>query len=147
MRIEKGHAAGNELNGTTTARNLGLGRMVSTKKDSIGAVQSRREGLNDADGLELVGLRAVDPQTQIPAGAHILEPDAAATAANDLGYVTSACYSPTLGGYIALAFVKAGRARLGTQASRAASPLTGVDVPVEIVSPHFVDPEGGRLRA
>ncbi|MEH6647100.1 hypothetical protein [Sulfitobacter sp.] len=27
MRIEKGHATGNELNGTTTALNLGLGRM------------------------------------------------------------------------------------------------------------------------
>jgi sarcosine oxidase subunit alpha len=29
----------------------------------------------------------------------------------------------------------------------AASPLTGGDVEVEIVSPHFVDPEGERLRA
>ena len=35
MRIEKGHAAGNELNGTTSALNLGMGRMVSKKKDSI----------------------------------------------------------------------------------------------------------------
>ena len=31
MRVEKGHAAGNELNGTTTAADLGLGRMVSKK--------------------------------------------------------------------------------------------------------------------
>lgn len=146
MRIEKGHAAGNELNGTTTARNLGLGRMVSTKKDSIGAVLSRREGLTEEGGLELVGLRAVNPQSQIPAGAHILETGAALVAANDLGYATSACYSPTLGSYIALAFVKAGSGRIG-QTLRAASPLTGVDVPVEIVSPHFVDPEGERLRA
>ncbi len=36
MRVEKGHAAGNELNGQTTAENLGLGRMVSKKKDCIG---------------------------------------------------------------------------------------------------------------
>ncbi len=42
MRIEKGHAAGNELNGTTTALNLGMGRMVSTKKDSIGTALSNR---------------------------------------------------------------------------------------------------------
>jgi sarcosine oxidase subunit alpha len=146
MRIEKGHAAGNELNGTTTARNLGLGRMVSTKKDSIGAVLSRREGLSEDGGLDLVGLRAVDPQNQIPAGAHILEHGAPMLAAHDLGYVTSACYSPTLGSYIALAFVKGGTARQGATL-RAASPLTGVDVPVEIVSPHFVDPEGEKLRA
>ena len=32
MRVEKGHAAGNELNGTTTAADLGLGRMVSKKR-------------------------------------------------------------------------------------------------------------------
>ncbi|MGD9864547.1 MAG: sarcosine oxidase subunit alpha family protein, partial [Pseudodonghicola sp.] len=30
LRIEKGHAAGNELNGQTTAQMLGMGRMVST---------------------------------------------------------------------------------------------------------------------
>src|SRR5207244_4469752 len=31
MRIEKGHVTGNELNGTTTAADLGLGRMMSTR--------------------------------------------------------------------------------------------------------------------
>ena len=36
MRIEKGHAAGNELNGQTTAQNLGMGRMISKKSDCIG---------------------------------------------------------------------------------------------------------------
>lgn len=44
MPIEKGHAAGNELNGTTTAQNLGIGRMVSKVKDSIGSKLSEREG-------------------------------------------------------------------------------------------------------
>ena len=44
MRIEKGHAAGNELNGTTSALNLGMARMVSKKKDSIGSTLSEREG-------------------------------------------------------------------------------------------------------
>ncbi len=36
MRVEKGHAAGNELNGETTAGDLGFGRMMSRKKDFIG---------------------------------------------------------------------------------------------------------------
>jgi len=40
LRIEKGHAAGGELNGQTTANDLGLGRMMSTKKDFIGAVMA-----------------------------------------------------------------------------------------------------------
>jgi predicted transcriptional regulator len=35
MRIEKGHVAGGELNGQSTALNMGLGKMVSKKKDSI----------------------------------------------------------------------------------------------------------------
>ena len=35
MRIEKGHAAGPELNGTTSALNLNMDKMVSLKKDSI----------------------------------------------------------------------------------------------------------------
>ena len=32
LRIEKGHVAGGELNGQTTARDLGLGRMMSTQE-------------------------------------------------------------------------------------------------------------------
>ncbi|TIR65286.1 MAG: hypothetical protein E5X18_30040, partial [Mesorhizobium sp.] len=45
MRIEKGHVAGPELNGTTTAADLGLGKMMSTKKDFIGRVMAGREAL------------------------------------------------------------------------------------------------------
>ncbi|WP_292454566.1 sarcosine oxidase subunit alpha family protein, partial [Mesorhizobium sp.] len=45
MRIEKGHVAGPELNGTTTAGDLGLGKMMSTKKDFIGRVMAGREAL------------------------------------------------------------------------------------------------------
>ncbi len=146
MRIEKGHVAGNELNGQTTALNLGLGRMVSRNKDSIGAVLSRREGLNGPDALHLVGVRPKSPQTRIPAGAHLLERGAKPVAANDLGYLTSACYSPSLQSYIALGLLKNGQARIG-EVLRAASPLTGQDVEVEITSPHFIDPEGARLRA
>ncbi|MCC5991107.1 MAG: sarcosine oxidase subunit alpha family protein [Rhodobacteraceae bacterium] len=146
MRIEKGHAAGSELNGQTTALNLGLGRMVSTRKDSIGAVLSRREGLNMPDAPHLVGLRPLNPQSRIPAGAHLLEIGAQMVAANDQGYLSSACYSPCLQSYIALGFVKDGQKRLGHKL-RALSPLTGEDVEVEIVSPHFIDPQGERLRA
>ena len=45
MRIEKGHVAGNEINGQLTARDLGLGRMMSTKKDYIGRVMAQRPAL------------------------------------------------------------------------------------------------------
>ncbi|MGA9250996.1 MAG: sarcosine oxidase subunit alpha family protein [Roseobacter sp.] len=146
MRIEKGHAAGNELNGTTTALNLGLGRMVSQTKDSIGTVLSQREGLNDPDALRQVGIKPVDPAAKVPAGAHLMAATGPVDAAHDQGYVTSACYSPNLGHHIALAFVKNGAERTG-EIMRLVSPLTGIETQVEIVSPHFQDPEGDRLRA
>ena len=146
MRIEKGHAAGNELNGTTTAANLGMGRMVSTKKDSIGAVLSRREGLNKSDDLRAVGVKPVNPTDKTPAGAHLISATDPVDAAHDQGYVTSACYSPDLGHHIALAFLKDGANRMG-ETMRLVSPLTNVNVMVEICSPHFIDPKGERLRA
>ena len=45
LRIEKGHVAGNEINGTTTARDLGLAALVSRQKDFIGRVLAERPGL------------------------------------------------------------------------------------------------------
>lgn len=146
MRIEKGHAAGNELNGTTTAQNLGLGRMVSTQKDSIGSVLSRRDGLNTKHDMRQVGIKPIDPEAKVPAGAHLMNAGGPVDAAHDQGYATSACYSPVLGHHIALGFLKDGANRLGER-MRLVSPLTNVNVMVEICSPHFVDPEGERLRA
>ena len=58
MRIEKGHVAGNEINGQTTARDLGLGRMMSTKKDYVGRVMAQRPGLLAADRPTLRRLQA-----------------------------------------------------------------------------------------
>ncbi|SHH55804.1 sarcosine oxidase subunit alpha family protein [Marivita hallyeonensis] len=146
MRIEKGHVTANELNGTTTALNLGMGRMVSKTKDSIGSVLSERPGMNEEDALKLVGLKPVDLSNNVPAGAHLLTKGAKVTATNDQGYVTSACYSPNLGHHIALGFLKSGDSRIG-EVIRLVSPLTGVDHEVEVVSAHFLDPEGERLRA
>ncbi len=145
MRIEKGHAAGNELNGTTTALNLGMGRMVSKKKDSIGSTLSERDGLNQDDALNLVGFKPVNETEAFVAGSHFVKPGAEVLAANDEGYMTSVCYSPILGHTIGLGLLKRGAERMG-ETIRAVSPLTESDVEVEVVSAHFVDPEGERLR-
>ena len=145
MRIEKGHVAGNELNGQTTALELGLGGLVSGKKDSIGRVMSERAGLNKEDGLRLVGLRPVAAEDSLSAGAHFTEKNAAATAENDLGYMTSVAYSPSLGGSIGLGLIKNGLSRLSDRVW-AVDLVRNARVEVEIVSPHFLDPEGERLR-
>ncbi|MTH36369.1 sarcosine oxidase subunit alpha family protein [Paracoccus limosus] len=144
LRIEKGHAAGNELNGQTTAQMLGMGRMVSTKKDSIGAVLSRREGLV-AERRVLVGLQPVDASQPVVAGSHLFAEGAAQDTASDQGWITSACYSPHVGSAIGLGYLDNGDAQLGEQIV-AANPLQAQQVVLRVVSPHFVDPEGGRVR-
>ncbi len=146
MRIEKGHAAGNELNGTTTALNLGLGKMVSKKKDSIGSTLSEREALVEPDVLRLVGIKPVSPEEKVTAGGHLMNTTGPVDAAHDQGYVTSAAYSPILNSNIGLGLLKDGANRMGEK-MRLVSPLTDLTVEVEIVSAHFVDPEGERLRA
>ncbi|WP_210528284.1 sarcosine oxidase subunit alpha family protein [Rubellimicrobium arenae] len=145
LRVEKGHIAGNELNGQTTALNLGLGKMVSKKKDAIGMVLSQREELARADGLRLVGIRPVDPKAVLEAGSHLIAAGRDPVAANDDGWLTSVVHSPHLGHQIALAYLRNGASRLGERL-RAVNLLAKTEVEVEIVSPHFVDPEGERLR-
>ncbi len=145
LRVEKGHAAGNELNGTTSALNLGLGKMVSKKKDAIGVVLSGREGMNAPDGLRLVGFRPLDAAQPLAAGSHFIAAGKPADAAHDDGYMTSVVYSPHLGHAIGLGLLKAGHERLGERL-RMVNPLKDMETEVEVVSPHFVDPEGERLR-
>ncbi|MFN7053424.1 MAG: aminomethyltransferase family protein, partial [Gemmobacter sp.] len=145
MRVEKGHVAGNELNGQSSALNMGLGKMVSQKKDSIGTVLSQREGMVDANGYRLVGVKPVNPAEKLTSGAHFLEKGADAVAASDLGWITSTVHSPHLGHMISLGYLKGGDARRG-QRLRAVNLLAKTEVEVEITSPHFFDPEGDRLR-
>ncbi len=144
MRIEKGHVAGPEINGQTTAADLGLGRMMSKKKDFVGRVLAQRPGLTDPRRPTLVGLRAA-PGQRLQAGAHLLAPAADTVATNDLGHVTSVTYSPMLDAWIALALLSGGAERIG-QTLRAANPLRGHEATVEVVSPHFFDPDNERLH-
>ena len=146
MRIEKGHAAGAELNGTISAMNLNMGKMVSRKKDSIGMVLSKREGLNTLDGLRLVGLKPVKADDQLISGSHLFELGDKINPKNDLGYITSSCYSPTLKSYIALGFLKNGSNRHGEKI-KIINPILGKEAFAEICNPIFVDTDGERLRA
>ncbi|BDA83312.1 sarcosine oxidase subunit alpha [Aureimonas sp. SA4125] len=146
LRVEKGHVAGNELSGTTTAGDLGLGRMLSTKKRFVGNTLAFREGLVDPDRLRLVGFKPVDPARKVSGGAHFLDTGAAPMTANDLGYVTSVVFSPALGQWIGLGLMKRGPERIGERL-RAVDLLRRTDVEIEICSPCFVDPEGSRHHA
>jgi len=145
LRVEKGHVAGNEISGQTTAGDLGLGKMLSVKKDYIGRTMAKRPALIAADRPTLVGLKPVDATQRLRAGAHFLALGAPATTANDEGYVTSAIYSPHVGSWIGLGLLKGGTSRIG-QHVRSYDPVRGGDLVVEIVSPVFIDPAGERVR-
>jgi sarcosine oxidase subunit alpha len=146
LRIEKGHLTHNEINGTVTPADLGMGRMVSsTKPDFVGRRMLAREGLQATDRPRLVGLAAVDPQTQLRAGAHVLREGDEARLENDQGYVTSSCYSPHLGSHIALALVACGDARHG-ETVRVWNALQNEYALARVVAPVFVDPAQERLH-
>lgn len=145
MRIEKGHAAGNELNGQTTAHMLGMGRMVSKKKDSIGNMLSEREGMVRDDARRLVGFFPVDKEKSLNAGMHFITKGNEAKTETDEGWMTSVAYSPSLGHSIGIGYLKQGHERMG-EVVTGYNDLQNNTIDVEVVSAHFIDPKGERLR-
>jgi sarcosine oxidase subunit alpha len=146
MRIEKGHVGGNEINGTTTARDLGLGKMMATKKDYIGRVLAMRPAFLEPRRWDLVGLKPVDRSQRLGGGAHLIGGGKPATADHDEGYVTSVAYSPMLESWIGLGLLAAGRTRIGERV-RAVDLLRGRECTVEVCHPIFYDPNGEKLHA
>ena len=146
MRIEKGHVAGGELNGTTTAADLGLGKMMSKKKDYIGHMMAGREGLIDPQRQCVVGIRPVNAEDRIRSGAHILTQGTEPSMANDQGYVTSVAWSPMLKMWIGLALIANGRSRHG-EVVQVWDGLRGHKVLGEICEPTHFDKENRRLHA
>lgn len=147
LRIEKGHVTHAEFDGRVTPDDAGLGHMMGTgKPDFIGKRLSTRFGLTAADRAQLVGLKSLEAEKDTRAGAHLLKDGAKPSTLNDQGWVSSACFSPTLGGHIALAFLKSGRERYGEKIV-VWDQLRGVETMAEVCAPAFVDPENRKLMA
>ncbi|MDJ1007965.1 MAG: sarcosine oxidase subunit alpha family protein [Paracoccaceae bacterium] len=144
MRIEKGFITHAEIHGRVTAFDIGMQGMMSTKKDFIGRAAATRPGLTE-DREELIGLRPVGAAKAINAGAHLFAEGAAPIRENDQGYVTSNCYSPTLGTVLALGFLRNGRARHGERIV-AEDGLRGHRTLCEVTGPVAFDPGGERMR-
>ncbi len=143
LRIEKGHVTAAELNGNTSADDLGLQRMLKKHGDFIGRALSQRSGLAAPDRLQLVGVRPLGRTHRLRNGLQLVAPEAPTTS---LGYVTSATPSVELDGWVGLALVAGGRRRLGERLI-GTSPVHDEAVEIEIVSPHMLDPENLRVRA
>ena len=144
MRIEKGHAAGNELDGRNTAVNLGLSGLMSKKKDYIGKTLSSREKLSG--NKTMVGFLSVNPSDKLTSGSHFMNTDDKILPENDQGHMSSVAYSPILERYIGIGFLKNGKDRYN-ETLKAIDFLQNNHVEVKVVSPHFIDPNGDRLRA
>jgi sarcosine oxidase subunit alpha len=142
LRIEKGHVTGAELNGNTSADDLGFQRMLKKHGDFIGRALSQRSGLTAPDRLQLVGVRPLERQ-RLRNGLQLVAPQARTTS---LGYVTSSTPSVELDGWVGLALVAGGRQRQG-QRLMGTSPIHDEAGEIEILSPHMLDPENARVRA
>jgi heterotetrameric sarcosine oxidase alpha subunit len=147
LRIEKGHLSiGTEIDGRTTAADLGLARMVSTRKSFIGSSLLQRPQLQRDDRRQLIGLLALDDHNTIPPAAHLCDqPWEPGSILAPQGSLTAAIDSPTLGRSIALALLHNGLRRLD-ETLWAVSPLTRQSVAVRVTRPCFVDIEGRRVH-
>jgi len=143
LRIEKGHVTGAELNGNTSADDLGFQRMLKKHGDFIGRALSQRSGLTAPERLQLVGVRPLARAQRLRNGLQLVAPHARTTT---LGYVTSSTPSVESDGWVGLALVAGGRQRLG-QRLIGTSPVHDETLEIEIVSPHMLDPENLRVRA
>jgi sarcosine oxidase subunit alpha len=145
LRMEKGYLhVGSDTDGSSSPDDVGWGHVARGKSaDFIGRRSLFRPANLDHERKQLVGLQPLDPEQAIRPGAHLLPGAGREPPATTHGWVTSACHSPTLGRWIALAVLRDGRNRMGET-------LTACDedklYTVRVVSPVFYDPEGTKLN-
>jgi sarcosine oxidase subunit alpha len=138
MRIEKGFLTHREMDGRTTAFDLGM----RVRDGSIGAAAATRPGLTGAGRSQLVGLASDLP---ITAGALLLAPGRSLSPEAIEGHVTSGCWSPTLGRYLGLALVRDGRARHG-ETLHMDDAMRAERAECLVGPPCAHDPDGTRMR-
>ncbi len=146
LRTEKGYLhVGTDTDISTTPDDVGWGRAVRRKNtDYVGRRSLLRPANEAADRMQLVGLQALEAGRVMRPGGHLLFGAGRRAPARTDGWITSACYSPTLECYIALAMLRGGRSRRGDV-------VTVCDgqrrYPARVAEPAFYDPENRRLQA
>jgi len=146
LRIEMGHVAGSEIDGRTISSDLSLEGMLSKKKDFIGKRSLNREAFINPGREKIVGVVPLDRKTMIPEGSHLVSDSNASLPNPKLGHISASCWSVEYNNPFSLAILKDGKKRIGEKLY-ALSPLKNKNIPVEIVSSHYVDPKGERVRS
>ena len=129
-----------------TNHDASLEGLVSKKKDFIGKRSLSRSAFTKPDREKIVGVVPLDKTTSIPEGSYIVKDPKAKLPNPKLGHVSASCWSVEYDNPFSLAIIKDGKNMIG-QKLFAMSPLKNKTIPVEIVSSHYVDPEGKRVRA
>jgi sarcosine oxidase subunit alpha len=144
LRAEKGYIiVGQDTDGTVTPDDAGLSWAIGkSKTDFVGKRSLERPSMKAPNRKQLVGLRACDGRTTLEEGAQIATRPGQKPPMELIGHVTSSYASSVLGFPIALALVAGGRARMG---QRLYIPMPDGDIEVEVTSPIFYDPSGGRI--
>ena len=146
LRIEMGHVAGPELDGRTIPQDVLLDGLVSKKKDFIGKNSLGKEAFTLENRQKIVGLIPIDRKSSIPEGSHLVADEKAKLPNPKLGHVSSSCWSVENNNPFSLAIVNDGKNMIGKKLF-AVSPLKNTSIEVEIISSHYVDPEGKRVRS
>ena len=146
LRIEMGHVAGSEIDGRTISSDLSLEGMLSKKKDFIGKRSLNREAFLNPNREKIVGVVPLDKKTMIPEGSHLVSDSNASLPNPKLGHISASCWSVEYNNPFSLAILKEGKKRIGEKLY-ALSPLKNKNIPVEVVSSHYVDSKGERVRS
>ena len=146
LRIEMGHVAGSEIDGRVISSDLSLEGMLSKKKDFIGKRSLFREAFVNPNREKIVGVIPIDKKTMIPEGSHLVNDGNANLPNPKLGHVSASCWSVEYNNPFSLAILQDGKNKIGKKLY-AVSPLKNKNIPVEIISSHYVDPKGERVRS
>jgi len=145
LRAEKGYIiVGQDTDGTVTPDDAGLSWSIGKNKpDFVGKRALQRPAMLSPYRKQLVGLLTRNPEHVLEEGAQIVPTKRRAAPEPAIGHVTSSYHSPSVGRSIALALLTSGRSRMGETLYVA---MPDGDIPVEVASPVFYDPKGGRLN-
>ncbi len=142
LRLEKGYLhVGSDTNGRTTPLDMGMAATVAKRTDDfIGKRSLSLAFAMSPEREQLVGLIA---ETPLQVGGRVLAAGHTRAPARTEGYVTSACFSPSVGEWIGLALIERGHSRHGETVSVYCG---GSIVRCRITQPIFYDPGNQRLQ-